>query len=432
MLDNREWAAVIWLGIASLWALSRKDLRSSIADVLGAALNPYILLPLGAMIGHVALEVLLGSKLSLWRSDLAKGTLIWLLVSGLVMLFSFDKASKEPHFFRRGVIAVFGVSAFLECFMNFFVLSLIGELLLQPVLFVLAGISMVASRNDRYHSVKRLADSLLALIGFSLFAFTAQQFYSNWCRIDKHTLLLQLALPIWLAIGFLPFIYLLSLYADYESAFRRIDRETADWRVRLRTKLALVTKLHFGTRDTHAFTQPWSKQITSASSFAAARQVVAEFQKSRRDAERALIEEQEQLRRYVGSNEADAEGRRLDRREFKETMNALRWLATCQMGRYRNQGGRYQADLLKRLNNDFTQQGLPPDSGISMKVAEDGQAWYAWRRTVTGWCFAIGVAGPAPDQWEYDGPDPPRGFPGKDRRWGQRAFSDEVNRNWIS
>jgi hypothetical protein len=152
--------------------------------------------------------------------------------------------------------------------------------------------------------------------------------------------------------------------------------------------------------------------------------------------QRTRIEEQERLRRYAGSDETDAEGRRLDRREFKETMKALRWLATCQMGWYHNQdhgGPRYRADLLNALGDDlFSGYGLPPDPGVTMKVAKNGQAWYAWRRTVTGWCFAIGAAGPPSDQWEYDGPEPPQGFPGKDRRWGERPFANEVNPNWTS
>jgi hypothetical protein len=163
---------------------------------------------------------------------------------------------------------------------------------------------------------------------------------------------------------------------------------------------------------------------------------VAQFQRERRDEERAAIEEQERLRRYAGSDETDGEGRRLDRGEFKETMRALRWLATCEEGWYHNEdhgGPQYRADLLEALGNDFfSGYGLPPDPGITIEVSNDGQAWYAWRRTVTGWCFAIGAAGPPPDQWEYDGPEPPHGFPGRDRRWGERPFSDGVNPNWTS
>ena len=98
-------------------------------------------------------------------------------------------------------------------------------------------------------------------------------------------------------------------------------------------------------------------------------------------------------------------------------------------GWYHNEdhgGKRYRADLWEALGSDFFRpDGLPPDPPIIMKVAKKGRAWYAWRRTVTGWCFAIGAAGPPPDRWEYDGPDPPGSFPSKGRGWG-----DRTNRNW--
>ena len=137
----------------------------------------------------------------------------------------------------------------------------------------------------------------------------------------------------------------------------RIGFATEDRRARRRAKLALVTRLHFRSRDSHAFAGPWIQRIASAPSFAAARQVVTDYRKSRRDAERAAAEEQAQLRRYAGSDETDAEGRRLDRREFKETTSALNWLASCEEGWYHNEhrGGRqYRADLLEALGNDFT------------------------------------------------------------------------------
>lgn len=86
------------------------------------------------------------------------------------------------------------------------------------------------------------------------------------------------------------------------------------------------------------------------------------------------------------------------------------------MGWHRNRGGRYDENLL-RIVGDLTSQGLPTEHGIQMSVREDGQAWFAWRRSVTGWCFAIGAAGPPPSEWEYEGPDPPAGFPGMDSSW---------------
>ncbi len=106
--------------------------------------------------------------------------------------------------------AAFGITVFLEFFTNLFVLNLIAEFLLQPFLAVLAMVAVVAERDERSRSVKKLVDGFLALIGFTLLAFVSRQLYVNWGNIDKHATPLQLVLPIWLTFGLLPFIRPLS------------------------------------------------------------------------------------------------------------------------------------------------------------------------------------------------------------------------------
>jgi len=428
--NNREWAILMWLGVVLLLVLLKKDLRGSLGGVLRAAAHPRLLIPFGSMLGYVVLLAWLGSIVGFWRMGLIKDTIVWVVVSGLALFFGFADAAKKPHFFRNRFMAVLGITAFIEFFVNLFVLALIAELFLQPFLALLVGVSVVAGHEAQHRVVKKLVDALLAFIGFSLLTFALVELIANWGSTDKRLLALQLALPVWMTIGLLPFVYLLSLYATYEKAFGGVNFATKDRRARRRAKLAILTKLHFRHRDTNAFTWNWARKAAHAPDFAGARQVVADFLESQRDAERKAAEERERLRRYAGSDEVDADGRRLDRREFKETMRALDWLAICQMGWYRNPGERYRTELLEALGNDFTRHGLPPEAGITLKVSKDGKSWYAWRRTITGWCFAIGAAGPPPDQWKYDGPESPCGFPGKDRSWGGSAYSDEKSHNW--
>jgi hypothetical protein len=85
---------------------------------------------------------------------------------------------------------------------------------------------------------------------------------------------------------------------------------------------------------------------------------------------------------------------------------------------------RYKTDLLDILTFD----ALPEDHGIMMRISDDGQRWFGWRRMVSGWCFAIGAAGAPPDQWVYDGADPPADFPGVGEEWGD-SFGIEA-KNW--
>lgn len=146
------------------------------------------------------------------------------------------------------------------------------------------------------------------------------------------------------------------------------------------------------------------------------------------DAERSL--------RYAGSDAVDEHGRRLDRREFKETMDSLRWLATCQTGHYRS-GRRYRSDLLTHCSPRFMALGLPPDHGMTMQVSDDAQSWFASRPTPSGLVFAMGAnasaqapkyPGEVPMEWHYEGEDTPDGPPGDDPRWGTDPFA--ITGNW--
>lgn len=151
----------------------------------------------------------------------------------------------------------------------------------------------------------------------------------------------------------------------------------------------------------------------------------------RNEARKRVTQEAASKRRLIenaGLVGRDHLGRQLDRREFEETDKALRWLATCQMGHYRNGNQKYRADLLPIVEPHFAHDGLPDPHGIELHVHRDRKSWYATRQTISGWWFAIGAAGPPPDQWLYDGQEPPQGFP-SEPEW-DRFGGGAASLNW--
>jgi hypothetical protein len=284
MPDNRETAALIWVAIMFVWIASKKDLRASVGGVFRTAMHPKILLPIIVMCGYVGLEVWLASKFALWRPDLIKPTLLW-LAAAFAMLLYFDKSVKEPQFYRRAVVETFSVAALLSLFINAAVMSLPVELAAQPIIAVLGVLSVFASHSDEHRRAKKIVDVLLALIGFSLAGYTARELYFTWHQIDTRGLLLQVALPVWLTIGYLPFVYVFSLITNYGTAFAGINWATKDRRARWRAKAAMITKFHFRARETHDL--PWTvaKQLADAPTLSAARAVIAKFQRSRQQAQ---------------------------------------------------------------------------------------------------------------------------------------------------
>ena len=430
ILDNREIAACIWTGVISLWYWSKPTIRSAVKHVIARLFRPAILIPLLAMFLWIGLEIAVGTRLSLWNTDLALSTVVWTVGSATVLCFNCVKAAKEPDFFKRILLGTLAVTVFVEFFMNLYVFSLPVELVLQLAIIILALVAAVTGARMQDEKIKNTCELLLVLIVIWMLFYSARQAYLHWEQIDKQSLYLELGLPVWLTLGIIPYLFLFSIVLAYDLAFRRINALDAQAPAKYRAGVTLLCSFHVRFRDLSGFSAYWLNSLAKAANFRAAREVIREFRLRRRETALAEQAKMERLQRNAGMQGTDDDGRRLDQREFRETMDALLWLHTCQNGWYERSGGRYREDLLSILDDSFVRHGLPEESGITLRVSQDGQSWYAWRRTVTGWCFAIGAQGPPPICWEHDGSEPPKGFPGEDPVWGEHPFSDYCNPNW--
>lgn len=428
-MNNREWASLFWLAVVVIFMVVDADRRSSVAGVLRAAMQRKVLLTFVAFGSWVWLEVQVGARVGWWSPALLKDTFIWTATAGVALLFGFDKALKEGAFFRRAGTAAIKATLFVEAFINLYVLPLLFELVLQPVLVLLVGFGIVARKEQE--AAKRVAESLHSVIGFALFGFVFMQSLQNWRELEASLLVRQLALPVWLTFGLLPFVYAVALFAAYESAFMRIDwKADVPGRQRFLAKAALVLKFHVKARELSTFSGPWQFRVRDATTIGAAFSVIQQFRAAKRAERDEAVAAAIRLEQYAGVTGTDEDGRRLDRREFDETKDALRWLATCMMGWYRH-NDHYVDDLLERFQDDFSSHGLPQPSGIKLRVSDDGQSWYAWRKTITGWVFAIGATGPPPDQWEYDRPEPPIQLPGEGGPWvSSLTLATDATTNW--
>jgi hypothetical protein len=424
MIDTRELALLIWLSVLLAFALSKPDVRQSFRDTIKAFLHPKILIPTLIYLIYLSALIWFAWRLGLWSTKVLGPTILWFFLSGFVLFMQANRAGAEEHFFRRVALKTVGVAAFLEFFLNIKTFSLPVELLLQPIIGVLV-VTQIVARDTKYVAARWLIDGLLGVIGLWLLIATVVGLIDEWQTLDYELLWQSLVLPIWLTIGSLPGIYLFSLIMEYESAFMRMKLMNERNKPSLAARLSVVVGFHGRIRRVHDFGGTWTGRVARQSSFRAALDQVRAFERDMATKEAEKREAAERLERYAGAEGVDETGRRLDQREFEETRQALQWIANCHMGWYR-QRGRYRRDLMKILG-DFTSYGLPEDHGIVMRVRKDGKSWYAWRRTISGWVFAIGAAKAPPDQWLYDGRDVPAGFPGKDPAWGESAFMESPN-----
>ena len=280
-LNNREWATLFWLGIVLLLVLWSKDTRPLLGDVVRIAAAWKIWLSFLALVAWMAIVVMVAYRIRLWTTDLIKDTVIW-VGTGVALYFSVTQVQREPHFFRRTALTAVKAGAFIEFYVNLYVFPFLGELVLLPMITMLVMLSLVAGRDDKTRDVKRFIDALTALFGLALLAFVTLSLIVNWRQLDWPGTVRRLALPTWLTLGMLPYLYALSLFSNYEQAFLQLRWASHDPMAIRRAKLALLTELNVHTRLVGNFVIPWPARLTGASSFHEARRIVREYRESKR------------------------------------------------------------------------------------------------------------------------------------------------------
>jgi len=209
MMNNRELATVLWTGVVVVAILIgcavNSNVRSSVGGVLRAFLMPVIVVPFGIMIAYCWGLVRLASAFGFWKEPLLTATLFWFVTSAIVLFF--NGADAGPGFVRRKALQVLGATVLVEFFMNLFVMNLVLEILLQPWVFVWVGIELVAKNNPEQQPAAKVATFLLAATGIGIAGYGVIGLIENWGPVLSLQTGLEFALPIWLTLGVLPFIY---------------------------------------------------------------------------------------------------------------------------------------------------------------------------------------------------------------------------------
>lgn len=415
-LTSREVATAFWLIAILLVGLWRSgDARRSLVGAFATLLGPKLLVPLVLYVAWMVALVWVTSLLGLWTPAMLKDTLLW-TVPGFALWVGAGAASSKPGHFRRRLRGVVSLWVLVGYYIALATFELAVEIVLQLSVLLLIAYSAYGTYVHELRSAKVWADRLLAFIGLLLIAYAVIVAINSWATADKVQALRDIALPVWLTLAAIPFVFALSLYATYEQAFVRMKIATSTGHVPLHAILALGRTFHLRSGALHKFTGNW-RTLTVSGSFREALQAIRDQQAVLEAKEAAERKKADDLIAFAGVHGADATGRQLDRRQFKETIDSLERLANAHVGWYHGRG-QYQAGLLQRFADAYA-RGLPADHGIEMKVSKDGQHWYAWRRTPSGWCFGIGAAGPPTDQRFYDGPEPPKDFPGRTPEWSE-------------
>jgi len=428
---NRELALATWLIVVLVVAACFRPRLTweSVGEILSSLVSPKILVPLLSYAALLSAAVWAMWRFGIWTSDLTGAVVVWFAAAGVAIPFkAVTKAAKDPALFKNILRSTVGLAVAFEFFVNLVSLAYWAELVLQPVILFLGLVYAFSEREKRLEPVRNLAGVLLGLIALALLTWTIAELVRTSSPTVWRSALRELILPIWLTAFAVPPAYALAVAAGYETLVDHLASRSESKRLPLRVSLGLASLLRGNLQEIDQFSGRRGYEASRETTARGARNQVRLFRIEIREDELQRQANRKALEQGVGLDGVDADGRRLDRREFEETKSALNWLWTCHLGHYRNRE-RYRTDMLDRLG-EFDRQGLPSPSGVAMKVRKDGQAWFAYRRTPSGWTFGVGSNGDPGIQWFIDGRNPPTGYPSSKGGW--TTVMDETRSEWLS
>lgn len=414
LLTNREIAGlVVFLGTLILFVLfnSEKGKTSeALLRVVDFLSKPQILVPLVLYFGWITIAVAGAARVGLWNFDLLKTTILWLIVSGLIHFLNLNDAIEKRGFFRAIVMKSLGVVAFIEFLSTLKSFPLWVELPIQALALVFAMLAVFAEHNPKRAPARNLAIGYLVILGICALVWSVVHLVVSWPTLDLGKILREFLLPIWLTIIVLPFLYGLAVFAAYQPLFIRMRFSRKEGSL-VKSKTALLLRVNGRLGMLRQISGANLVRVAKAETFRDAWKEIGRIQDEDKQRRLDEAEKKRRLVEYAGVTGTDESGCQLDQREFDESRKALSWIASCQMGQFRNRGEKYSTDVLKFLEPESARFGLSENHRIEVYITDDRQGWYATRQTITGWWFAIGATAPPSDQWLYDGPSAPKGFP---------------------
>lgn len=228
VFNNREIASGIWLIIFLSWIVVKAKPIKEFSKVASLFCNKKIIVPYTLGVIYSAIGIIILSYLNLWESRQLKDTILWLAVTMTAIFFSVNKAREDKSYFKNAVKANLKFSVITEFIIGLYSFSLLTELIFVPII-VLIGLMQVYAQNDsKYIQVQKLFNFILMIIGLFVLYHTVKEIIVHIRDFASYNTLQDFILSPFLALWFVPFLFLISLYSQYEVGFLSLDRSIKD------------------------------------------------------------------------------------------------------------------------------------------------------------------------------------------------------------
>jgi len=258
------------------WAMLQESIRTSVWSAVKSFFPWKILTPLALVAFYAWAMIYAYLSLGLGYERIWLDASLWVLY-GFYLVGRYIIRRSYSHVWREVIRENLRGAAFLELIINTYTFSFLAEFLLIPFITFISMLGALANTDEKYSSVAKLTDSLLAIIGLSVLAYGIVRAVSNPALIRNVEILSAVSLPAALAIGFVPLIYLFLVVSHYEQIFMRFDMGVSKSRsFKRQAKWEIFKSLGFSYAKLKSFVGPKSAALMRVTSLKEVRNLLRE------------------------------------------------------------------------------------------------------------------------------------------------------------
>src|SRR3989344_2031557 len=97
---SRDAALLVWIAIFFVFALTKKDIRTSLMNLLLVLRNKYVLIIFSLMLIYVFIALVIIDHLNLWRLSLTRDAVLWVIGCGGTSIININKARKDQNYLK--------------------------------------------------------------------------------------------------------------------------------------------------------------------------------------------------------------------------------------------------------------------------------------------------------------------------------------------
>lgn len=209
-LNARHEAAFLWIAFFVIATfVESSDFRSSALDLLKTFSEGIILLVLTGLLLFVIvltiLAVIFGKLTGFWENIPVITAMTWFFTAGFPSLASLSNRGLIDAKIRAGI----ALPAFIAAFFNVAILPFWLEALIFPILVILIGVTIMHSSRPSA-GVAKFCLSVYAIVLIFIAAKEILAYPETWKSLVQGILF-----PIWLTLGSLPYLTLLTVAERY-------------------------------------------------------------------------------------------------------------------------------------------------------------------------------------------------------------------------